>query len=268
MLIRTECSKYVADTINSLDGAQLKWKSGNRFYKKDKYGYESLAEMLVSELEEHIDNFPHVNYYSELKIVNGRYERVCWSEDCKRDWEIEYTFYEILKKYGKWYKLLTLSGIDAVSYVVDCIDWFIGFRGTREYLSRVFFLDSIVLNSDRHFNNISVLVGNDSSRFFPVMDNGLSLLSNIKEYPLNCDIRSLMSMVCCMPFSSNFGVQCSYFRDCDKLVIDYDSLMTNIEIALNNIDDYVYYGKPVFKRMCEVLNLRLKELEGRVWVRK
>ena len=67
MLIRTECSKYVADTINSLDGAQLKWKSGNRFYKKDKYGYESLAEMLVSELEAHIDNLPHVNYYSELR---------------------------------------------------------------------------------------------------------------------------------------------------------------------------------------------------------
>lgn len=30
---------------------------------------------------------------------------------------------------------------------------------------------------------------------------------------------------------------------------------------------YLYYGKPVFERMCKVLQIRLRRLEGVVWER-
>lgn len=268
MIIRTGHGEYLSNTVGSLDGAQQKWQSGDRFYKIDKYGYESLAEMLVSELEEHIIDFPHVNYYHELKIVNGKQERVCWSKNCKNDDEVEHTFYDILKKSGNWYKLQSLSGKDALEYVIRVVDNFVKKEGTREYLSRVFFLDAITLNSDRHLNNLSILVDkNGLSRFFPVMDNGLSLLANTKEYPLNLDLRSAMSLVICQPFNSSFERQCGYLRDCEKLKINYNAFLDRIDTALNNPEDYLYYGKPVFERMCKILQIRLRKLEGVVWER-
>lgn len=268
MIIRTEHGEYTSSTINSLDGAQQKWQSGERYYKIDKYGYESLAEMLVSELEEYIVDFPHVNYYHELKVVNDEQVRVCWSENCKNDDEVEYTFYDILKKSGSWYGLQSLSGKDALKYVIEVVDKFIGYEGTRHYLSRIFFLDAITLNGDKHLNNLSALVSRDGSiRFFPVMDNGLSLLANTTEYPLNLDLKSAMSLVVCQPFTSSFDRQCGYLRDCKKLQIRYNVFLDRINTALNNPKDYLYYGKPVFERMCKILQIRLKRLEGVVWER-
>ena len=57
-----------------------------------------------------------------------------------------------------------------------------------EYLSQILSLDALLLNPDRHFNNLGVIINNQTGccRTAPIFDNGAALLSNYRDYP--CDI--------------------------------------------------------------------------------
>lgn len=261
-------NRYSAVTVNTLEGSQLKWAEGSRFYKIDKYGYESLAEALVSDLEGYIEDLPHVDYYHELKTVNGVKRQVCWSENCIGVDESETTFYDVLVKCGVWGKLQDCNGIDAVNLIVDTVDKYMKRGDCREYLSKLIFLDAITLNPDRHLRNMSIIQdSNGDRRFMPIWDNGLCLLANTRDYPLSMDWKSAMYLVYSQPFHSDYIRQCSYFRDCDKLRIRYKDFMEKLDAIESDLDSYLYYGNDVFKRMCKVLRFRLRKLEGIAWER-
>lgn len=259
---------YGANKYNIITGSQAKWVEASRFYKIDKHGYESLAEALVSELEGYIEDLPHVDYYHEVKTVNGIKKQVCWSENCIGDGEVETTFYTVLRELGAWGRLQEYSGKDAVDFIVDVVDESMEKICTREYLSKLIFLDSITLNPDRHLRNMSIIQdSNGNKSFMPVWDNGLCLLANTREYPLSMDWKSAMYLVYSQPFHSDYIRQCSYFRDCDKLRIKYKDFIEKLDDIESDLDNYLYYGSDVFKRMCKILRFRLRKMEGIAWER-
>lgn len=268
MLEKINRNSYFAFANNAVEGSQLKRVKGNRFYKIDKYGYESLAEALVSDLEGYIEDLPHVDYYHELKTINGVKRQVCWSENCIGADEGETTFYDVLVKCGVWGRLQDCNGMDAVNLIVDTMDKYMKGKSCREYLSKLIFLDAITLNPDRHLRNMSIIQDSDGDRrFMPVWDNGLCLLANTRDYPLSTDWKSAMYLVYSQPFHSDYIRQCSYFRDCDKLRIKYKDFMEKLDVIESDLDSYLYYGNDVFKRMCRVLRFRLRKLEGIAWER-
>ena len=70
-------------------------------------------------------------------------------------------------------------------------------------------LDSFFLNEDRHTNNLSVIRNEKTGKYrlSPIYDNGLSLLSDLHDYPLEQDIYSMIARVQAKPFDRDFDLQ-------------------------------------------------------------
>ena len=70
-------------------------------------------------------------------------------------------------------------------------------------------LDAFFLNEDRHTNNLAV-IRNEKTKAFrlcPVFDNGLALLSDLNDYPLDKNLYDCIAHVGAKPFSSDFDTQ-------------------------------------------------------------
>ena len=78
-----------------------------------------------------------------------------------------------------------------------------------DYLRKVITLDTIIFNEDRHLNNLSVLYNIEKNIYqqAPIFDNGLSLLSDLTNYPIQIPTRDLINRVKSKPFSTNFKKQ-------------------------------------------------------------
>lgn len=79
-----------------------------------------------------------------------------------------------------------------------------------EYLRKVFTLDMLVLNEDRHLNNLAVIFGGESFRPAPIFDNGLSLLTANQSvnwhFPVDENVRRLVAG----PFSGSHEKMAEY----------------------------------------------------------
>lgn len=84
-----------------------------------------------------------------------------------------------------------------------------GLKGFGRYLATVFELDALLLNEDRHTNNLAV-IRDDTAKAFrlcPIFDHGLSLLSDTGDYPLEQDAYNCIAKVRAKPFSDDFQEQ-------------------------------------------------------------
>lgn len=73
------------------------------------------------------------------------------------------------------------------------------------YLTAILELDCLTLNEDRHTNNLAVLRNEETKEFrlCPIFDNGLSLLSDLNDYPLTDDLYTCIERVQAKPFDSD-----------------------------------------------------------------
>ena len=56
----------------------------------------------------------------------------------------------------------------------------------EDYLSKILSLDALLLNTDRHLNNLGIIINNtDDSRNrpAPIFDNGAALMSSMARFP-------------------------------------------------------------------------------------
>lgn len=250
-----------------ISGFQPKIKIGNMYYKQDIAGYESISEVVVSELCGCIEDFNYVKYYWDKLELNYNVYDSCYSYDFIGDSE-ECTVLGILKRLFKEDILDTLSGESLLKEVVLILSDYTGIS-TKEILvniGRICYLDYITLNEDRHFNNISLLCKNNIFTFSPVFDNGLSLLSNLDKYPMHDKkIGVAMRSARSKPFCKVFKNQVDLFREyVNPLVINVDLLQQK----LSTIEEYVPFKKDCFKRACSILARQLNNTEGTVWVKK
>ena len=95
-----------------------------------------------------------------------------------------------------------------------------------EYLSQILSLDAVLLNSDRHFNNLGIVINNQTGkcRTAPIFDNGAALLSNYRDYPCDIPFEEHIQHVTAQPFSSNFIEQSEEAGI--GLQLDYNGLYT------------------------------------------
>ena len=251
-------------------GNQPKFYLNGNYYKIDYFGYESIVEALVSELECYIKDFPHIDYYLEEIIKDGKKCTGCVSKDFSLVGYREESLYHILMSNGESITRLykKYSGKDLVDYIVEKVSS-ITSLDIRNYIGKIIYLDAIILNEDRHLNNISFRVSKENKySFMPVYDNGLGLLSDIKEYPMGENINTLIRRVKSKPFSTSFSKQVNYFRgDVSPLIIDIDGFYNKLEKVENNINDYVPFLQKEYRRAVIILKHRLKQLEGIVWVK-
>ena len=218
----------------TVKGNQPKWVIGNKFVKADYFGYESIVESLVATLEQYIVGFDYVDYFPCLIEVGGHTYTGCYSPNFLKEGESLIPVYRMLLRYfgseERVYAKLK-NGRDMVEMVIRVCgnvtgldEWYIG-----QYFANIIQLDAIILNEDRHLNNICFIEDADGRfRGATVFDNGLGLLSDTYMYPFYGYIEQSMRRVKAKPFSTSFKKQLSYFSEFDKLRIDVYSFLTDL----------------------------------------
>ena len=194
-------------------GDQPKWQLDGKWYKADHMGYEALAEVLVSQLLKQSNVPDFVEYKPVLIQYLGKEIPGCVSKNFRRKDEMLVPFERLHRAYKGQGLAAALGRInepqERIRYTVDFIEQTTGLTGVGEYLTFLLELDSFFLNEDRHTNNLAVIRNEKTKEFrlCPIFDNGLALLSDLNDYPLDKDVYDCIRRVRAKPFDMDFDVQ-------------------------------------------------------------
>lgn len=194
-------------------GDQPKWHIGHDWYKADHMGYEALSEVIVSWMLEHstIRNF--VAYEPVMIQSSDKTYVGCRSKNFRQEDEMLLPLEKLHRAYhgiGLAKKLATIpEAEERIRYTVSFVEETTGVTGFGMYLSTLLEVDAFILNEDRHTNNIAVIRNerDGAFRLCPIFDNGLSLLSDLKDYPLDKDLYECIDAVKAKPFCADFAEQ-------------------------------------------------------------
>ena len=172
-LISDEC---LVRTSGTSDGTQDKYFKDGTWFKLDRHGGEGMAETLASSVLNAI-GFPN-DLFVEYKpcIINGK--NGCYSKNFLKENESFITFYRLYKNVtGR--DLATICSKmdydDAIEYVISFVKEQTNLD-IHEYLANTFCLDMLILNEDRHFNNLGIIYDETNFKIAPIFDNGKSFL--------------------------------------------------------------------------------------------
>lgn len=221
MTIRLVTDEKVAET--SSKGNQEKWfdKEHNAWYKLDQFGYEALAETLISNLLEHSNLSKEIPFsfarYQMVRInVHGRDRTGCMSENFLKQGQSIITLSHLFSRYLGTPLRNTLEKMTSdkkrMAYLADATAEFTGLKEFGFYLTLLFEIDALFLNDDRHLNNIAVIEENGSFDYCPIFDNGAALLSNMQVAPMNLAPKALVSSAVARPFNTTFTRQINTMR--------------------------------------------------------
>lgn len=187
--------KSISSTTSK--GNQRKWIVANTWFKRDELGYEGVAEFLSS-LVLSCSTLPSHSYviYEPCNIrYRGHTFTGCLSPDFRG------SLYE--KSLGRLFEehyidiVSELEGLTIENGLLKLTQLVYKVTGLNieQELRLIFTFDSLILNEDRHINNISFLSDGSTWRLAPIFDNGLSLLSDYRDYPKGTKPKVLMNKV-------------------------------------------------------------------------
>lgn len=191
-----------------------KWRIDNTWYKTDAFGYESLAECIISDLLKYSNIYNYVKYNITKGIYNGEIKNFSVSNNFMNEDDMLLTFYRLyfLETGNELTKDIYNfdEAADRIKFVVEFVSKNYKIDNIGKIITSILELDMLFLNEDRHFNNFALIRKGDSKKFIfaPVFDNGLSLLSDIIEYKMNEDIYKNIDKVKGKPFSISLEEQC------------------------------------------------------------
>lgn len=217
---------YIIRDYSTSDGSQIKYNHNDHWYKIDNYGGEADAECLSTILLD-CSNLSAEQYVRYNKIIiNG--EQGCYCEDFRKDTSNDefITFYRLFKNI-RGYDLASITSKmdydDAIQYVINFIDEVTGLD-IRTYLANIFYLDEIILNTDRHFNNYGIIMSNNSYSLAPIFDNGKSLLVGSKIDLNTVSIDEAIKKAYSKSFSPYFGLNSHYLKEYRTISINKEKL--------------------------------------------
>ena len=205
--------KNIIQDMHSSDGTQTKYYSNGYWYKINSEGGEDEAEYLASGILTFstLNKNDYVIY--ERGIVN--HSNACRSKNFLKSDEVFITFNHIHKSvarvpmYEKMFDYKTLS--KKIEYVINFMHDVTGLDVTS-YLKKTFSIDRIILNEDRHFNNLGVIMHkNGSYRTAPIFDNGRSMFIGNFSIKDNLPISENIKRVSCKPFGFGHKKLVEYF---------------------------------------------------------
>lgn len=204
---------FLVDTGGTSDGTQLKFFKDGYWYKEDNEGCEGEVEYLVSKLLTFSDLSPEDYVVYEQGKINGR--SGCRSKSFLSPAQ---SFVTLERLHGNvagiplFEKIKEFSGIGPkAEYVLSFCRQTVGID-LAEYFKKVFTLDYIVLNEDRHFHNLGIIMDGDGSYFpAPIFDNGKSLLNCNRSVNRDLPLAENIKRVVARPFSGSHKEMFKYF---------------------------------------------------------
>lgn len=211
----------------SSKGTQPKYYEKGYWYKVNNLGYEGYSEYLVSKVLECSNVDSYVKY--EQCTINGR--AGCRSKSFIRENESFLSFqrlYDLLTGESLQERIRLISEVaDRIGFVRKFVLENTGWDSSM-YLSQILALDMLTLNTDRHFNNLGLIVDASTGVYkaVPIFDNGNSLLSDWDRFDEET-VEENLEKVYGQPFSASLEMQA---REAGiGLMIDYEKLQTVLE---------------------------------------
>ncbi len=269
MTVRFVTNDKVAET--SSKGNQEKWRDGGRWYKLDQFGYEGLAETVISRLLERsgIETdtpFRFVRYRPERMNVHGRDRNGCSSADFLHPGESIITLSHLFKREGR-----PLGDVPArlsgdkkrIELLASETAALTGLERFPQYLTLLFEVDALFLNDDRHLNNIAVLEKDGLFDYCPIFDNGAGLLSNVQTAPMDVVPAALIRSARARPFNTTFNRQVIHSRNLFGPQLHIPKF-TERELRSELEEPLSYYASRdrglIAERVCQTILTRQKAL--------
>ena len=243
-------------------GDQPKWHRGDLWYKADYMGYEALAEIVISRLLEKTNISEFVRYDPALIQYEAGESPGCISRSFQGRQEMLVPFERLHRAYkgrGLAAELANLSGPEEhIRYTVDFVESATGLRNVGPYLTLLLELDMVFLNEDRHTNNLAVLRNEETGAFrlCPVFDNGLALLSDLHDYPLERDLYQCIAAVEAKPFDRDFEAQVEAAESLYGVQLELYIQNADITAALEDMEPL--YPRPVLERAERLVREQLR----------
>ena len=214
MTVKLVSDQKIAET--SSKGNQEKWMEQDRWYKLDQFGYEALAEVMTSQLLEYstIEKdtpFSFVRYRMERLQVHGRERTGCSSVNFLPSNCSVITLSRLFKQYlgrsiAEYLGQLS-SDKKRMMYLSETTAELTGLSAFPQYLTLLFEIDALVLNDDRHLNNIAIIRSSDGFHYCPIFDQGAGLLSNVMYGAMDIAPGALIKSAKARPFRTTFNRQ-------------------------------------------------------------
>lgn len=205
----------------SSEGTQVKFFSDGKWFKQDLNGYEGETEYIVSCLLSCSNISDYVTY--ERCMINGK--SGCVSENFLRENETFITFERLHFSYTGQHMLDVVMIYSDIRERIEYVKKFIKKNTNLDIsacLSKIFSVDALTLNYDRHFNNLGIIYDSEKNVFreAPVFDNGAGLLSNVSKFPVFRSIEENSENIAGQPICANLDLQAYYAGI--TLQIDYE----------------------------------------------
>ncbi|WP_096203193.1 hypothetical protein [Bacillus sp. FJAT-45350] len=202
----------------SSKGDQSKWLVGDKWIKENTRGYENMAEYVAS-LVLSCSTLPKTSFVSYTPCLiekdDGTITEGCYSYDFRGSLQ-EVTLERLFEaNFETTDDILTTTGYsteDKFKIMMDKVHQFTGLDVSNE-IARMLAFDAFILNEDRHTNNILFLFNpiTEAWQLAPIFDHGLSLLSDLKDYPLDKPMSILKRKLKAKPFNSSFTKQLALY---------------------------------------------------------
>lgn len=204
-------NEYIIMQEGTSEGTQIKYRRKGYWYKIDNHGREGLAEYLASELLKYTSLKPSEYVIYEQGTINGL--SGCRSRDFLYGEEELITFYRLY--YNQTGKDLS-QVISRMDNMEERIEYVITFfqqscaLDIRDYLRKVLTLDMLILNEDRHLNNLALLTVDGHFKPAPIFDNGVSLLTANQSVNWYFPVEENVKRVIARPFSGSHEKMVKY----------------------------------------------------------
>ena len=207
------CEDEVVTSETSSKGNQIKYRKDAVWIKQDCLGYEGLAEVVASRLAKLL-GLDCVSYKPcRIHVLEtGENKLGCYSENFIPQGSFEITLQRLVQKCtgGSCDELLegcNTNVYDKVNKIAEAIKNVIDKPTLTDYIGRLLYFDSLIVNEDRHWHNITFLRDCDGKvRPAPVFDNGASFFSDSsRDYPF--ELEFCYEKVKAKPFSTSFEAQ-------------------------------------------------------------
>ena len=246
-------------------GDQPKWQLDGKWYKADHMGYEALGEVVVSQLLKQSNVVDFVEYRPVLIQYQGKEIPGCVSKNFRRKDEMLVSFERLHRTYKGRGLAAALGGINEpqgrIRYTIDFIEQTTGLTGVGKYLTLLLELDSFFLNEDRHTNNLAVIRNEKTKEFrlCPIFDNGLALLSDLNDYPLDKDVYDCIRCVRAKPFDLDFNVQVDAAAELYGMQLNLSFSPKEVSKELKFVTEL--YGEKIYCRVEQVLFEQMRKYQ-------
>lgn len=240
----------------SSKGCQDKYYSDGFWYKQDSVGYESIAEVLSSRVVRSTNaNLIMTDYEPVMIRTKRKSELGCRSNSFLAECEIEYTLARALEGMLQT-RYHSQNFPQGITLLEQTISFFKGFENSQQLidqLSCLLQLDRLLLNVDRHLNNIVLLTHSDGLTELVSFDYGDSLAADITfDFDASLSYQECIAKACARPFSSSFDTQCKMIEKYSNFVL----FATHDSLCISDVQHLVPVS--VFNRMLNIIEYSFK----------